>query len=1266
MTINNWNNSDEKLEKNKKNTWDDIRQFKKNFVKYSLEEKTWADKNNFIHEIMTKDTLSSTTNIKKELKKYAAINDEYYSDINIDNITIESLRRFLSKDFLVLKNSRENLKEKVLSDFDINSNEYDTNKQIQKHFNDLTKKQLDDLIKSDQKLTNFLNKNLSLNLTKREKFKVFANISSPEQEVEKRLAKLKKPAKTEVLKIIQNYNYSKNLSDIDIKILFSNNFFKKEEKAEFIHTFIPFITLEKAVDIWLLTDKEAKKKKTQINKEILKKQWVKDSYIKEMSEYLELNDIKISTYKINDENLFDAISEKIWFKNFNDELKELDNETKNRIKKEWPKNLYELSKTLNTLNKGSQKFKNTQKFLEWNFIEFTSTDSENKITKGYVKIISNNEKEKKFSYIPINLDNKIMDIKWIWKSKHLFYGDFLNKCEKMEETLDFFTKKEMQEKIETWELKSVDFDLISEDDLQNNPKKKKNIEEKYKIKLKKEIDFLKKRKDAWKTISQNQLTNIENNLNEIENWNITLKTLLNFENFERLLEKLDKIDPDWKNITSKDWRKWLFKWMIFKTKKWWFYEITWINDWMINIENTRDRSMISSINYSHFYEAFSKEKVNRLEYFEDLWDLKNKWIDDKLWWKDFKNNWVDHEFVNWQLIAKNVEDWDNTGVEKKVEYLVSDLSNEIIKIISTSQGMVEIQRWTRQNLDNMEKKKAKKLGWKSKDIYWNYEEEVLYIKWADKHNISISELNILINKYNLYPSWQTGKVVNKKTQKWIENDFGLGIWSKIFSNYSVYEVIMGWNMLVESIKETLKKWNEIHIAKAALAMWRLIPGDFRRDLQIKVEDAEKSEMDKEIEDLWKVDSPIAIARIKKWLLNRDIPEHKKQAWMLFMLEKYWHLSAKTSDMYAFRWKWLWYEAFGWRKNDKFFMQIKNRCKKTWVSFSEEFLMLHFLKAQCKEAWYNWIKRRTRLHKEFEYKWTEWVEAEFEKWYKDASNKRTSKEMVFEWLEIEALSWTTSNAIWWFKKVIERWWSLELLSEWFFCLLYAGVFNNIDQKSFLKMKDLWSQNWYWIIMTRFASSNEEVGIFNDTVLELSKRIKTMYWWKYNWIEKEAQEIYDSVKNNTWNEENRMKKTIKFWHKYDKVLVRALNMVNTSDSTYSESDNLIFLEKDDNGSKGETFTKYLNLVRKNYTAEENAFNSKIMNDGLKWAWVTWLNVHELSRRYLCMNTSQNFKDDTTWPNVWNEIYWDIKSINNKIFVSNNSELDKKAKQNIYYKY
>ena len=47
-------------------------------------------------------------------------------------------------------------------------------------------------------------------------------------------------------------------------------------------------------------------------------------------------------------------------------------------------------------------------------------------------------------------------------------------------------------------------------------------------------------------------------------------------------------------------------------------------------------------------------------------------------------------------------------------------------------------------------------------------------------------------------------------------------------------------------------------------------------------------------------------------------------------------------------------------------------------FSEEFLMHILLKKQCSGRHYSGIKRRTRIHKEYEHKWKSGVNDEFEK------------------------------------------------------------------------------------------------------------------------------------------------------------------------------------------------------------------------------------------------------------------------------------------------
>jgi hypothetical protein len=70
-------------------------------------------------------------------------------------------------------------------------------------------------------------------------------------------------------------------------------------------------------------------------------------------------------------------------------------------------------------------------------------------------------------------------------------------------------------------------------------------------------------------------------------------------------------------------------------------------------------------------------------------------------------------------------------------------------------------------------------------------------------------------------------------------------------------------------------------------------------LQAKVEAAESEEMDKALKQLGAVDSWIAVERIKKWLKNRSTSEAKKEAGLLFMLEKYGHLTSKK-DLYPYR------------------------------------------------------------------------------------------------------------------------------------------------------------------------------------------------------------------------------------------------------------------------------------------------------------------------------------------------------------------------------
>jgi hypothetical protein len=298
-------------------------------------------------------------------------------------------------------------------------------------------------------------------------------------------------------------------------------------------------------------------------------------------------------------------------------------------------------------------------------------------------------------------------------------------------------------------------------------------------------------------------------------------------------------------------------------------------------------------------------------------------------------------------------------------------------------------------------------------------------------------------------------------------------------------------------------------------------------------------------------------------------------------------------------------------------------------------MYVFIKKQCKDNWYAWIKRRSRLHKAFKGTWPPWVEDEMKTGHVDASDERTPRAMVDGWIG-EMMGWTTSNAVWWFQKAIERGWTLEEMSEGFFTLLYSGAIYNVDQKTYLKIKWLWDWEGMPMIMARFSSYKSDMQLFNSTVFELSKRIWDEYPDEFPGIKEEAEKLFDDAKWNVWSDVSRIKRAQAFWKKYWTPLARALNMAHTWDTSYSKTDKVIYLESETNP----IFKKYYDSTRK--FAIEWTFKKELMEDAMWYTWVTWLNTNHVTKQFLKMDVWGSMKE---WPAavlVWKNISKDIKSV------------------------
>lgn len=1222
MTLENTTSNKENIEKTK-----DTKKIDKNLlVKEFVLESTNNDKISFLDEVFKCDILDwkIKDDLSNFIKKKSSWNEtliiDIYSNFDLSTIKIGDIKLEAKKYLIQLNTKRKNLSLVLSNEFDLENN--DSSKFINEQINKQSEIKLNDLLKSKKERDDFLFSILwkeKIPLTK-SKASIFEKIPNLKEKLWTK--NLKNSDKLEeILKILDSRNKSLHLCSNEISALeelLSYDFLENSFKKQIIKDFLPVISFKDVKSISL--DFDEKKLKEDIVKEIFSEEDIDSIWLENLVSKINENDLYLETDKLlsKDKNISKIIKKfsldivTNFSKDFN---KSLDIEDES-IKENWPQDLEWLKKELEKLNKSKTRPVDTAKFSEWNFIELQKKDKTWTIVSSqYLKILNTNEEKKELSFLVVwNEDSINTNLEWEWKT--ISYVDFLANMKKSNSNLISLDEDDIDNKIKdpTDSLGKSELKLFKIEDLNNENDKEKYsnfYREKIEDELKKLNQELENDKDS--TLLKARIKEQEEKLEKLNKIGDekNVSELLDFLNFQKFLEKMDDIDPEWKKI-------WFKKDMFFESK-WWIYKVTWINDWVtIDLESKAWKEY--GISFDIFYNTFKKNKAKRLETITNFSSLIES--------KNTDESWKNHEIKDWKIIAKNAENlWETK--DRKVDFLVSNDNDNLLKINYISWDTVRVQFWTRKDYSDLEdKKEKKKYDWKDGEIIYLDNNEI---------TLNLNELDLYISQNKLHPNWKTWKQVQKSDWKDPENNFKASFWSRYFDRISINELIAWWTMLIDSFKESLKTWNDLHAAKVALAMWSFLPWDIKSDLTIKVERAESEEMDKALDWLGKVDSPIAVWRIKKWLLNSDTPEYRKEAAIMFMLSKYWHLTAKWA-LYEFRWKWLWYEALGWKINDELFIKTKEETAKANITFDEEYLVHILLKKQC--SWNLKPKRRSRLHKDYENKWKSWINEEFDKWYWDAEKKRNASDMINWWMD-EATWWTTSNAVWWYKKALERWDSLEKMTEWFFALLYSWALYNINQATLLKIQSLFYNDWAPMILTAFSSNKSDIDLLNKTVLELSKRIWEIYPNEFSSIWTEATSIFNDTINNEWSEKSRLDNSLNFWKKYWKILSRSLNFVNSKEDKYSKTDKIILFEKDNNS----VFSSYYDKVRAYSWAID--FKEDYMTDSFSWAWVTWLNPYQVALKTLKMHQSWGFMNDKNWSFNWKELSDDIYSVKNKIF-------------------
>jgi len=807
-----------------------------------------------------------------------------------------------------------------------------------------------------------------------------------------------------------------------------------------------------------------------------------------------------------------------------------------------------------------------------------------KIIKKWYDTSSLLSKEEQLDNLTYDLRNQLRcDL----EAKDYSNSDIKNKLE----DFDRLTKTKERKKIElrgSWK---------TEDEINEELKNYNVFEELRDIKKKELWD------DSPRLYEYEQLIDLHNDINYIKSFS-----------YDDLTNKLKEI------IGSELWKYEFHEWTTFYSRKWdlnSFFTINKIDK--VNNTITLDNNDKEIISFSDFYNEFKKQDCalsSDAKNFNELLSGISKEKDDvNKWWDGFKFN-----ESSWTILKKKTNQKDSTdGTNINYDYLVSEKweSKFLIKIHSISWDKVKISEW------------EYKEHWFSKDEEDKNGDLKNKIKTKE---FAVSDKIVTISIWELYSFIVKDKLKPRaldEEKDVIEDDVpdpGVkpSFISRFFDRYSIKDILAWWKLWIESIEAYLKESEEEHAAKFANGLFgKFLPPELQSDLKTRVESAQKKRQDDYIQKLKDVDSSDATIMITKWLKNKNTPEYKKEAWLIFMLEKYWTLY--TKKLIWEKWSFLWYESMWWKIGDKLYMEEKEKAEKNDVPFTEEQLMYILLILQCR--WDLSPKRRSRLHKDFNRFRNQWKEEEFKTWEIDAKARRTPQwrnEYVFWELD----GWTYPNARWWYHRLIEKWWSIELLNEVPFVMLFSWVASWYEEAELDKWKDLIVE-WKLIPIAQFLWNISKINLFNDTVLEISKIISEEDWGKFPNMLRDAKEIFWKQKTVEWDKK-KINRTRKFYEEYWKPLSSSLNMLHDKDSSEnSKYSDLVIIHKENNQVLNDYFVTVHGWNDYNFAVEE------FMTDAFIHQWTSWMDMEKATIDVLALASWPTLRQKNIAKSLWPEI-------------------------------
>jgi hypothetical protein len=352
--------------------------------------------------------------------------------------------------------------------------------------------------------------------------------------------------------------------------------------------------------------------------------------------------------------------------------------------------------------------------------------------------------------------------------------------------------------------------------------------------------------------------------------------------------------------------------------------------------------------------------------------------------------------------------------------------------------------------------------------------------------------------------------------------------------------------------------------------------------------------------------------------------------------KYWVLY--TKELAPYKWSFLWYEALWGKVWDKLYLEEKKAAEngEPPKPFDEKELLISLL---WKQSWGKLKpKRRSKFYKEFKWKIAWWFEDENNDWYKDATDKRSIKE-INEWWMGEVYGWTIPNWLAWARRAVEKWGSLKDMNKIYFTLIYSWALydapSNVLEK---QLKTDW-QKWNSMIFAWLGSTLWGQKLLNKTVRDLAIEIEKTKPEKYRWISKLANEIYIKASDPSVKHWKKIELAEKLWDNYWDVLSRSLFMVDDDKVEYAETDKIIYFWKE---SK---FKDYYSTI-KEMTGESYVYAKDFMEDAVWASWAADTNIFKVLEDHFGIDQSLTFRNKWVVKIVWPKILSWFKTAWSKI--------------------